>query len=82
MLFRSRTTLNLDEDVAAQLARLSRKRGRSLSRVANDLMRAGLATEGPRLDATPYDPPTFDTGEPFVDVTDVASALEVLDAAR
>ena len=29
-----------------------------------------------------YEPPTFDTGAPLVDVTDVAAALEVLDHGR
>ncbi len=77
-----RTTLNIDEDVAAQLAQLARRRGRSLSRVANDLMRAGLGADATRPDPPPYEPPTFDTGEPLLDVTDVAAALEVLDAGR
>lgn len=74
-----RTTLNLDDDVAAQVAGLSRRQGRSMSRVANDLIRAGLreAASAPAL--APYDPPTFDTGEPLVDVTDVGAALGILD---
>lgn len=74
-----RTTLNLDEDVASQLAALSRRERRSMSRVANALIRAGLRVGDQRWTPQPYDPPTFDTGEPLVDVTDVAAALEVLD---
>ena len=74
-----RTTLNLDDDVAAQVAALSRREGRSMSRVANELMRAGLRTAGRTVETTPYVPPTFDTGRPLVDVTDVAAALEVLE---
>lgn len=74
-----RTTLNLDEDVASQLAALSRRDGRSISSTANSLIRAGLRAENQRQKAEPYVPPTFDTGEPLVDVTDVAAALEVLD---
>lgn len=74
-----RTTLNIDEDVALQLAELSRSGGRSMSRVANDLMREGLRStrSGPRL--SPYAPPVFDSGAPGLDVTDVAEALERLD---
>lgn len=75
-----RTTLNLDDDLAAHLAALARERARSLSRVANDLLRAGLRAEHEASRPTPYDPPTFDTGRPLVDVTDVAAALELLDA--
>lgn len=74
-----RTTLNLDEDVAAQLAALSRGEGRSISSMANSLIRAGLRVANQRQEPQPYVPPTFDTGEPLVDVTDVAAALEVLD---
>jgi hypothetical protein len=74
-----RTTLNLDDDVASQLQRLSRRQGRSMSRTANDLIRAGLRTiETPGAPGT-YEPPVFDSGEPLLDVTDVAEALEVLD---
>jgi hypothetical protein len=74
-----RTTLNLDDDVAPQLAERARRELRSLSRVANDLLRAGLRAEHDRVALTPYDPPVFDTGRPLVDVTDVAAALEVLE---
>jgi hypothetical protein len=79
-----RTTLNLDDDVSAALAAEARRRGRSLSRVANDLIRVGMrAARREREEAPPaYEPPVFDTGRPFVDVTDVAAALELLDDAR
>lgn len=77
-----RTTLNLDQDVAAQVSSLSRRRGTSMSRVANDLLRAGLRASRQRQPLEPYVPPTFDSGEPLVDVVDVATALEILDAPR
>lgn len=72
-----RTTLNLDPDVASRLAEEARRRGLSLSRVANELIRGGLRA-GSRPDLTSYQPPTFDTGRPLLDVTDVAAALELL----
>jgi hypothetical protein len=70
-----------DEDVTG-FELPSRQRGSSMSRVANELMRAGLRAARERRPLTPYVPPTFDTGEPLVDVTDVAAALEVLNAGR
>ncbi len=77
-----RTTLNLDDDVAAQVTALSRRRGTSLSRAANDLIRAGLAASATRPGHAPYDPPVLDTGPPLLDVTDIAAALDVLDRGR
>ena len=76
-----RTTLNLDDDVAARLAAESRRRGESLSRTANTLLRAGMRASqaGERIAA--YEPPVFDSGRPRLDVTDVAAALESLDRA-
>ncbi|MDQ3979232.1 MAG: CopG family transcriptional regulator [Actinomycetota bacterium] len=74
-----RTTLNLDEDVARRLSELSRRSGRSLSRVSNEVLRAGLRALQQRPPIAPYDPPVFDTGRPLVDVTDVAEALELLE---
>ena len=74
-----RTTLNLDADVAAQLAAESRKRHESLSRTANECLRAGLRHTGERASASAYEPPVFDSGRPLLDVTDVAGALESLD---
>ena len=74
-----RTTLNLDPDVASQLASRARRDGRSVSRVANDVLRAGLLAEQQPIALTPYDPPELDTGRPLVDVTDLAEALERLE---
>jgi plasmid stability protein len=74
-----RTTLNLDDDVAEELAARARRDGRSMSRVANELIRAGVRfARRPEL-VVAYDPPTFDTGQPLLDVTDVADALELVD---
>jgi hypothetical protein len=77
-----RTTLNLDDDVAAQLASESRRRGESLSRTVNEYLRAGLRSSREPAVTTPYEPPVFDSGRPLLDVTDVAGALEALDRAE
>lgn len=40
-----RTTLTLDEDVAADLKRLARRRGKPLKEIVNDALRAGLRAQ-------------------------------------
>jgi hypothetical protein len=77
-----RTTLNLDDDVAAALAEAARRQQRSVSRAANELIRAGLRAVREQAAPKPYEPPVFDTGAPSIDVTDVAAALELLDDAK
>ncbi len=77
-----RTTLNIDDDVAAELAEVARRDGRSLSRAANELLRAGLRSERNPVITEAYEPPTFDTGRVLLDVTDVADALDALDRDR
>jgi hypothetical protein len=42
-----RTTVTLDEDVAAQLQRVSRERGVSFKSALNNAVRAGLAAAAP-----------------------------------
>jgi hypothetical protein len=77
-----RTTLNLDDDVATRVRQLAGAEGRSVSRIVNDILRAGLRARQQSAPPPAYDPPTFSTGQHLVDVTDVAGALEVLDGAR
>ncbi|MGH9155039.1 MAG: hypothetical protein ACRD1K_04145 [Acidimicrobiales bacterium] len=60
---------------------MARQQGRSVSRTVNDLLRAGLRA-GQASRPEPYGLPTFDTGRPLVDVTDVAGALELLGDGR
>jgi len=74
-----RTTLNLDEDVAQQLSAIARADGRSISRVANALIRDALRARQATPSGLPYEPPVFDSGEALIDVTDVQQALERLD---
>jgi plasmid stability protein len=76
-----RTTLNLDDDVAARLAAEARRRGESLSRTANEYLRAGMRASRASARADVYEPPVVDSGRPLLDVTDVAAALESLDRA-
>ena len=49
-----RTTLTLDDDLAARLQAESRKTGRSFKTVVNDYLRAGLAQRRAANKATPF----------------------------
>jgi plasmid stability protein len=77
-----RTTLNLDDDVAGRLREFAKREGRSLSRVVNDVLRAGFGVLETPVARRPYAAQVFDTGRPLLDVTDVAAALEALEASE
>jgi hypothetical protein len=70
-----RTTVTLDDDVAAAVKRLRRESGVGVSEALNGLARAGLTVKGER--------PAFRQRVASirlkVDVTNVAEALEQLD---
>lgn len=63
-----RTTLTLDDDVAAALARRRAQRGTGLRHEVNELLRAGLmATSQPPADSgDTYALPTFDPGRVLI----------------
>jgi hypothetical protein len=62
-----RTTVTLDEDVAAALQALAAERGLSFKQALNDAVRAGLAGSGKR--SKPYRLPTRRLGlRPGVDL--------------
>ena len=68
-----RTTVTLDDDVAASLERLQRERNISFREAINSTIRAGL---GSARDARPYRLPTYPMGVlPGVDL-DRALALD------
>jgi hypothetical protein len=75
-----RTTLTLDDDVAAAIERRRRDRNHTLKQEVNDLIRAGLAHDEERDAET--DRPVFrvqplDVGELLIDIDDVSEALDV-----
>lgn len=70
-----RTTLSLDDDVAAAVQRLRDERHIGLSDAVNELIRAGLTAP---VRATPFRQRTANLGL-RVDVSSVADALEHLD---
>lgn len=70
-----RTTVTLDQDVAAAVDGLRRRRGLGMSEVINELIRAGLAAPSPRVR---FRQRSSRLGL-RIDVTNVAEALEVLE---
>lgn len=70
-----RTTLSLDPDVAAEVARLRREEGVGLSEAVNQLARAGLSRNPGEV---PFRQQTYPMGA-RVDLANVAEVLELLD---
>ncbi len=70
-----RTTITLDDDVAAAVERLRRERGLGLSEALNELARAGLAAKPSRR---AFRQKTHPMGA-RIDVSNVAEALELLE---
>jgi hypothetical protein len=70
-----RTTVNLEDDVASEVARLRRERGLGLSDAVNELARAGFASARTELE---YQHPTRDMGA-LIDLTNIADVMEILD---
>lgn len=70
-----RTTVSLDDDVAAAVQRLRAERNIGLSEAINELVRAGLAVPTQRRKFTQR---SFPLGA-RIDVANVADALELLD---
>ena len=70
-----RTTVSLDDDVAAEVGRLRRERGVGLSAALNELARAGIAAS--QVDYV-YRHPVHDM-RALIDLSNVADVLELLD---
>jgi hypothetical protein len=71
-----RTTVNLDDDVAAAVEKIRKERGVGVSAALNELARQGLAQGGiPR----PRFSQQTSSGGARIDLTDVADALDLLD---
>jgi hypothetical protein len=70
-----RTTVNLDDDVAAAVERLRHERSIGLSQAINELVRAGLTAKQPR---GPFRQRSQYLGM-RIDVTNVAEALDLLE---
>jgi hypothetical protein len=73
-----RTTLTLDEDVAARLRAEARRSGRSFRDVVNDAIRRGLATRPALRAAPPFRISPRDLGRlrPGLDLDNIAELLD------
>lgn len=70
-----RTTVTLDQDVAAAVEKLRRERSIGLSEAVNELVRAGLITPRQRR---PFVQKSREMGQ-LLDVSNVAEVLETLE---
>jgi hypothetical protein len=71
-----RTTLTIDDDVAAELERLRRSRDASLKELINDALRRGLRDmRAPPKKRKPFRTRTFNAGEPLINIDNVAEAI-------
>lgn len=71
-----RTTVTLDDDVAAALEQLRRERGLRLSQVLNDVVRAGLSRP---KDRKPFVQRSVDMGLALIDIRNTADVIEYLE---
>jgi hypothetical protein len=74
-----RTTLDIDDPILKDLKRLQRREGKSLGRLASDLLAQALAT---RRAASPPPPPFQWIAKPMqarVDLADKHAVLDVMD---
>lgn len=76
-----RTTLTLDDDIAAKLRSLTRRSDRSLREVVNDLLRRGLASLPPEAPREPFRVEARDLGarRPGVDLDNIAALIEEIE---
>lgn len=76
-----RTTLTLDDDVAAAIEHRRQKLNHSLKREVNDLIRAGLMYEEQERPETPFRVEPLPVGELLVPIDDVSAALDAAEGA-
>jgi Ribbon-helix-helix protein, copG family len=76
-----RTTLTIDDDVAAMLEQLRRDRETSLKDLINEALRRGLLEmNAPRRRRKPYRTPSVDLGTPRIpDVDNIAEVLAIIE---
>lgn len=71
-----RTTIDLDDDVAAAVARMRKDEGKGLSEAVNELARRGLTVKKERK---PYVHKTYDLGIPKMNLDNIGEVLEQLE---
>jgi predicted transcriptional regulator len=78
-----RTTLTLDDDVAAKLKSTARRTGRPFRDVVNDALRRGLEATAARAARTPFVVKARDLGRlaPGLSLDNIADLVERLEGA-
>lgn len=83
MLWCMRTTLTLDDDVAAQLERVRRRRRATRKQVVNDALRAGLSSLEAPAPAVAFQTRTVSLGRFLLnDLDNVAEILDIAEGER
>jgi hypothetical protein len=78
-----RTTLTLDEDVAAKLKAEARKTGRPFKETVNACLRAGLSLRAPAHKARPFRVRPYDMGlQPGVNLDKVSALLDEIEGVE
>jgi hypothetical protein len=76
-----RTTLTLEDDVAAAIEHRRREHRNSLKQEVNELLRVGLQhVDEPRPEAPPFRVEPIDCGGLLIDIDDMGPVYDMLDA--
>ena len=75
-----RTTLTLDDDVAAHLQRVQKRRKATFRVVVNDVLREGLtAMDKPPVTPVRFETKPLDAGPLLMNIDNTAEVLEILE---
>jgi hypothetical protein len=74
-----RTTLTLDDDVAALLEKALKRRGATLKQVVNEALRRGLTEDAPRRRAARYRIRPVDLGGARVPLDNIGEVLALIE---
>jgi plasmid stability protein len=75
-----RTTLTLEDDVAAAIEHRRREHNHSLKQEVNELIRVGLQhVDEPQPEAPPFRVEPLDVGGLLIDIDDMSAVQEIFD---
>lgn len=78
-----RTTLTLDDDVAAALERLRRERDATFKEIINETLRRGLeGMHAPRKPRVPFQTAVVSLGRPLIPIDDVSEAIAIAEGEQ
>lgn len=74
-----RTTLTLDDDVAAKLESEARRTGLSFKETVNTILRVGLDAKRGKGPREPFKVRAFDMGKPLINIDNVQEAIDEIE---